>query len=181
MRNTVLSALALAAALLSPILLSPTAHGGEARAATVGPSGLPLPRFVSLKASQANLRIGPGTTYPVEWTYVKRGLPLEIIQEYDNWRRVRDADGTEGWVSQALLSGRRTAMVAPWDAGQGTLLDLRADASDAAPAIARVEPGAMGEVIACSGQWCRVDFSGTKGWMEQSRLWGVYPGEKVED
>ena len=106
MRNTVLSALALAAALLSPILLSPTAHGGEARAATVGPSGLPLPRFVSLKASQANLRIGPGTTYPVEWTYVKRGLPLEIIQEYDNWRRVRDADGTEGWVSQALLSGR---------------------------------------------------------------------------
>ena len=112
---------------------------------------------------------------------MKRGLPLEIIQEYDTWRRVRDADGTEGWVSQGLLSGRRTVVAAPWDAGTGALLDLMAKPGEDASRLARVEPGAMGDVIACGGQWCHVNFSGTKGWMEQARLWGVYPGEKVED
>ncbi|MFP1630166.1 SH3 domain-containing protein [Zhengella sp. ZM62] len=181
MRHLVLSGLAIAAVLATPFMIAAPAAAGEAQAAVLGPSGLPLPRFVSLKASQANLRIGPGTTYPVDWTYVKRGLPLEIIQEYDTWRRVRDADGTEGWVSQGLLSGRRTVVAAPWDAGTGALLDLMAKPGEGAGRLAQVEPGAMGDVIACGGQWCHVNFSGTKGWMEQARLWGVYPGEKVED
>jgi SH3-like domain-containing protein len=89
----------------------------------VGPSGLPLPRFVSLRANRVNLRVGPGTNYAVEWMYLKSGLPMEIIQEYDNWRRVRDADGAEGWINQSLLSGNRTAVVAPWHKGQGRRAD----------------------------------------------------------
>jgi SH3-like domain-containing protein len=84
-----------------------------------GKSGLPLPRFVSLKSGRVNSRIGPGVTYAVDWMYLKAGLPMEIIQEYDNWRRVRDSDGAEGWINQSLLSGKRTAIAAPWQRGKG--------------------------------------------------------------
>ena len=90
----------------------------QAQAAAKGPSGLPLPRFVSLKAKRVNLRVGPGQNYAVAWLYTKAGVPMEVIQEYDNWRRVRDAEGTEGWVYQSLLSGERTAVTAPWKMGE---------------------------------------------------------------
>ena len=86
---------------------------GAASAQPVGPSGLPLPRFVSLKSGRVNLRIGPGLNYSVDWMYMKPGLPMEIVQEYDNWRRVRDSEGSEGWINQSLLSGRRTALAEP--------------------------------------------------------------------
>ena len=89
------------------------------RTSRVGPSGLPLPRFVSLKSGRVNSRIGPGVNYSVDWMYMKPGLPMEIIQEYDTWRRVRDADGAEGWINQSLLSGRRTGIAAPWQTRQG--------------------------------------------------------------
>lgn len=79
-----------------------------------GPSGLPLPRFVSLKSAKVNSRTGPGVNYAIEWLYLKAGLPVEILQEYDNWRRIRDSEGSEGWINQTLLSGKRTAIVAPW-------------------------------------------------------------------
>ena len=146
-----------------------------------GASGLPLPRFVSIKANRVNLRIGPGRNYAVSWLYVKPGLPVEIIQEYDNWRRIRDSEGTEGWVYQSLLSGKRTAVAAPWETGDQAMLALRDEPEAASHRIASIEPGAQGEVISCTGDWCRVNFSGHKGWMEQAQLWGVYPGEKIED
>src|ERR1700751_5997914 len=94
--------------------LSQTASAQIAR----GPSGLPLPRFVTLKSKRVNLRVGPSNDYAVAWLYLKAGLPVEIIQEYDNWRQIRDSDGTEGWVSQALLSGNRAAIAAPWMRGK---------------------------------------------------------------
>ena len=87
--------------------------------ATKGPTGLPLPRFVSLKSRKVNLRVGPGQDYATSWLYLKPGLPVEIIQEYDNWRRIRDADGTEGWVFHSLLSGERSAIAAPWMLNKG--------------------------------------------------------------
>lgn len=157
------------------------ALAGEAQAAVVGPSGLPLPRFVSLKAGKVNMRVGPGRDYSVDWTYTRPGLPIEIVQEYDNWRRIRDAEGTEGWVYQSLLSGKRTAVAAPWETGDQAMLALRDEPEAASHRIASIEPGAQGEVISCTGDWCRVNFSGHKGWMEQAQLWGVYPGEKIED
>ena len=84
----------------------------------VGASGLPLPRFVSLKSGRVNARIGPGINYAVSWLYSRPGLPMEIIQEYDNWRKVRDLDGAEGWINQSLLTGKRTAIAAPWQRGK---------------------------------------------------------------
>jgi SH3-like domain-containing protein len=96
-------------------LIMASAVGDLAQAqAAKGASGLPLPRFVTLKSKRVNLRVGPSNDYAVAWLYLKAGLPVEIIQEYDNWRQVRDADGTEGWVSEALLSGNRAAIAAPW-------------------------------------------------------------------
>ncbi len=146
-----------------------------------GPSGLPLPRFVSLKANRVNLRVGPGLNYAVEWLYLKPGLPMEVVQEYDNWRRVRDSDGAEGWINQSLLSGRRMAIAAPWQKGKDVEIMLRAEPDSNARALARLEPGAMGTISACNGQWCEIAFGGHRGWVSQSQIWGAYPGETYKD
>jgi SH3-like domain-containing protein len=154
---------------------------GPAKASETGPSGLPLPRFVSLKAEKVNLRIGPGRDYPVSWQYVKSGLPVEIIQEYDNWRRIRDAEGTEGWVYQSLLSGKRTAVAAPWQREAGTRIALRKRASDQAGMAAELEPGVLTHLEACDGAWCRVETGRIKGYVSQAEIWGAYPGENFDD
>jgi SH3-like domain-containing protein len=144
-----------------------------------GPSGLPLPRFVSIKADRVNMRIGPGTDYAVDWLYQKKGLPLEIVQEYDNWRRVRDSEGAEGWIYQSLLSGKRTAITAPWNKGKSQLMDLQNSPTEKASTVAQVQPGAVGTISSCNGQWCEISFGQAEGWMKQTLLWGVYPGEHI--
>lgn len=146
--------------------------------AHLGPSGLPIPRFVSLKPTRVNTRVGPSRDYAISWLYTKSGLPVEIIQEYDNWRRIRDADGTEGWVYQSLLAGKRTAIIAPWEQNKtGVLIDLYASASDTARVLARVEPGVISSIRECTGQWCQLDIKGTRGWIRQAQIWGAYPDE----
>ncbi len=125
-------------------LMLAAGHGLPAAAqAAKGPSGLPLPRFVTLKSKRVNLRIGPSADYAVSWLYTKAGLPVEIIQEYDNWRRVRDADGTEGWVNQSLLSGQRAAVAAPWMRGKGkaVYVNMRRDPQPSSSVMAKLEPG----------------------------------------
>lgn len=144
-------------------------------------SGLPLPRFVSLKSARVNSRIGPGSTYAVDWLYLKAGLPMEIIQEYDNWRKVRDSDGTEGWINQTLLSGRRTAIAAPWQRGKKVELSLLSEPRTNASAVAILEPGVIGQIKTCDGDWCEMTFDGYTGWMQQALVWGAYPGESVEE
>ncbi|MEZ5810475.1 MAG: SH3 domain-containing protein [Rhizobiaceae bacterium] len=146
-----------------------------------GQSGLPLPRFVSLKSGRVNLRIGPGRDYAVDWLYLKPGLPLEIIQEYDNWRRVRDSEGTEGWIYQSLLSGRRTGMAAPWNKGKDANIPLQTEPEKDARVVAVIEPGAIGRIHLCNGEWCEMTFAGHKGWIRQALVWGAYPGETYED
>ncbi len=152
--------------------------GADAR---LGPSGLPLPRFVSLKSGRVNSRVGPGVNYSVDWMYLKAGLPMEIIQEFDNWRRVRDADGAEGWVNQSLLSGRRTAIAAPWQKGKDATVSLLASPDATARVVAVVEPGAIGNIRSCDGSWCEMAFGSYRGWINQAQLWGAYPGELVKD
>jgi SH3-like domain-containing protein len=146
-----------------------------------GPSGLPLPRYVSLKASRANLRVGPGTEYTVSWLYTRPGLPMEIIQEYDHWRHVRDAQGTEGWVYQSLLSGERTAEAAPWLEGRvsqtPTYVLMHKGPRKNSAVIAKLEPGVILRLSECNGEWCHAGVNGTDGWVEQADLWGAYPGE----
>lgn len=152
-----------------------------ANAETVGKSGLPLPRFVSLKARKVNMRVGPGTEYKVEWRYTRSGLPLEILQEYDNWRKVRDADGDEGWISKALLSGKRTAVVTPWNKGENDgLVALYKEPRENGAIVARMEPGVVVQVEECETGWCEVIAGDSKGYAIQTGLWGVYPDERVE-
>lgn len=160
---------------------APHFHAANAKppaGTTLGASGLPVPRFVSLKPSRANVRIGPGREYAVSWLFLRSGLPVEIIQEYDNWRRIRDADGTEGWIYQSLLSGKRTASAAPWlKNDEGGMINMWRSPNEEAAIAAKIEPGAIGDVEECNGQWCRIVMRGAKGWVKQSQLWGVYPGE----
>ncbi|GEO85349.1 MULTISPECIES: SH3 domain-containing protein [Alphaproteobacteria] len=170
----------LRASLIASIALGFSPMGGpiaEAQAVSKGSSGLPLPRFVSLKAKRVNLRIGPSTDYAVSWLYLKSGLPVEIIQEYENWRRIRDADGTDGWVSQTLLSGERTAIAAPWMRGNNVYVNLRADSQSTAQVVAKLEPGVVIRLDECTGNWCRAEVSGVTGWVAQGEIWGAYPGE----
>lgn len=175
--------LATCAALLGAILISPqaSAQSAAAQSVTLGPSGLPLPRFVSLKSARVNSRVGPGVNYSVDWMYTKAGLPMEIVQEYDTWRRVRDADGSEGWINQSLLSGKRTAIIAPWQRGKKTQIDLLDDKDKNATVVAVVEPGVIGKIKSCDGQWCEMTLGGHTGWLSQSLVWGAYPGELVKD
>lgn len=151
-----------------------------------GPSGLPLPRFVSLKAARVNMRVGPGKQYAVSWRYMKAGLPLEILQEYDNWRRVRDSEGTIGWVHGSLLSGTRTAITAPWGQGDtnAETLKLHADPKAKSSVVALLKPGVMGEIAKCDGAWCEMVVKNgdrtLSGFASQAELWGAYPDETFE-
>ena len=144
----------------------------------VGPSGLPVPRFVTLKPSRVNVRVGPGQDYDIAWVFVQPGLPVEIIQEYDNWRRIRDSDGTVGWVFQSLLSGSRQAVVAPWDIG--TPIPITTDPDDESRVTAFLEPGVLAAVDRCRSGWCRLSDERFTGWIRQDRLWGVYPHEDID-
>jgi SH3-like domain-containing protein len=155
--------------------------GSTGPATTTGPSGLPLPRFVSLKSAKVNSRVGPGANYSIDWLYLKQGLPMEIIQEYDNWRKVRDADGAEGWINQSLLSGKRTAIAAPWQRGKDAKITLHAQPEETAGPTAYLQPGVVGTIKMCNGNWCEMTFDGHTGWINQSQLWGAYPGEAIKD
>ncbi|MEL6089271.1 SH3 domain-containing protein [Bartonella schoenbuchensis] len=146
-----------------------------------GPSGLPLPRFASIKPARVNVRVGPGSNYPIIYTYQKQGLPIEIIQEYDQWRKIRDAEGDEGWVYQSLLSGKRTAITIPWQKDKTKRLMVRQTPTDNAKLLAEVEPNIIGNIRQCDGHWCELDIRNIRGWFHQTQLWGIYPGEKIKN
>lgn len=169
-RRSLLRSLA-AAALLAAVALPPPIAVAQG-------TGLPLPRFVSLKASRVNVRIGPSNGHAVKWIFVRAGLPVEIVQEFENWRRIRDSAGAEGWVYHALLSGRRTVLVAPWDGSQPVTVHARA--TEDAGSVAVLAPNVVAGVRSCDGTWCRIEGKGFDGWAQQDKLWGVYPGETVD-
>lgn len=144
----------------------------------LGKSGMPIPRFVSLKAGRVNVRVGPGEDYKVAWVFTKPALPVEVIQEFDTWRRIRDSDGQVGWVFHSLLSGKRTAVVTPW--AKGDPLAIRRKGSADAAVAAYLQPGVMASIDRCRGGWCDLSGTGFSGWIEQSQLWGVYPDEELD-
>jgi SH3-like domain-containing protein len=141
-------------------------------------TGLPVPRFVSLRHDKTNVRGGPAQSHEIKWTFARSGLPVEITAEYENWRRVRDSDGAEGWVHQALLSGRRTALIAPHS--KERTLPLHEAPNAASAVLARLQPGVLASVKSCGGGWCRISGASFDGYFLQSELWGVYPNETVE-
>lgn len=135
-------------------------------------SGLPLPRFVSLAAEKVNARTGPGSRYPIAWQYQRRGLPVEVVAEYEYWRRIRDHDGTETWVHKNLTSGKRYAVVE----GGVRALFRKPDADT--DVLLTAETGVQARIRKCpDAMWCQVEIAGTRGWMPRSWLWGLYPGE----
>jgi SH3-like domain-containing protein len=166
---------------LASVAIAQATEGQSASKGSV--SGLPIPRFVSLKSDEVNLRAGPGKDYPTQWVFRRAGLPVEVLQEFESWRQVRDADGVMGWVNQALLSGRRTAQVLPWEVKAGTpppKLELKEDDSERATATALVEAGVIANLQSCDSRWCYVTVETFRGYIEQSKLWGIYPGEIIK-
>jgi len=152
------------------LLLAPA----PAALAQTAREGLPIPRFVTLRSEEVNLRTGPGVRYPVEWVFVRRQMPVEILQEFENWRRIRDNDGTEGWVHQSMLTGRRAAVVT------GEMRNLRRRPEADAPIVARVEPGVIGALLECKDAWCRIETGGFRGWLARDQIWGAYPNETLK-
>jgi SH3-like domain-containing protein len=160
---------------------SPAPGPSRAAAPEVAGTGLPLPRFASLKSDRVNLRAGPSLDHPAPWVFRRAGLPVEIIKEFDSWRQVRDAEGVEGWVIQSLLSGRRTALVLPWELKGDAAppqVALRVSDSEKARPVAIVEAGVIASVHSCDSRWCSVSVDNVRGYIEQEKLWGVYKGEK---
>jgi SH3-like domain-containing protein len=137
-------------------------------------TNLPLPRYVSLKANEANARRGPDTTHRIDWVYKRRDLPLRVTAEFEHWRRVEDMEGQGGWMHYALLSGVRTALVAH------DMTQLRARPQEGARELALLELGVIGTLRHCDPDWCEVDFDGMSGWVPKSALWGVAPDEVID-
>jgi len=160
------------------LVVSAGLTAAAAQTPTGSVSGLPVPRFVSLKPDRVNVRGGPTRDHEVTFVYTRSGLPVEITAESDNWRRIRDWEGSEGWVYHSLLSGRRTAVATPKDKNQ--LVPLYDSGDSNAAVIARLQAGVLASVKRCTGNWCRLVGPGFDGWVVQEQLWGVYPNEKVE-
>ncbi len=160
--------------LCAAVLLSGGIAHAQSKQALEGQSGLKVPRFVSLSASEANLRTGPGENYPVAWVYRRKGLPVEVIAEYNIWRQIRDPDGVKGWVNKNLLSGARTGLVVNTIRTAYTRADLQS------PPAFRVEPGAIVTIEMCEEDWCRVESGKYSGFLMRNQIWGTYRNEEID-
>ena len=135
-------------------------------------TGLPLPRYVSVRADEVNVRTGPGVRYPIDWVFVRENMPVEVVAEFETWRQIRDWQGVTGWVHRSMLSGKRTVMVTP------DMITVRRDADANSPPVARAEQGVVGGLDTCRDGWCRVTVGGVVGWAPRNALWGATPGEE---
>lgn len=158
---------------------SPAPVQQESQAAPVAQksssSGLPIPRFVSLASGKVFVRTGPALRYPIKWVYQREHMPVEIIQEFDTWRKIRDMDGDDGWIHQSLLSGDRYAIVK----GEVNVALQRAPAKEARP-LAQLEPDVIARINECKWAWCQLTSEGYTGWAERKFLWGIYDSEDFD-
>lgn len=138
-------------------------------------SGLPVPRFVSLKSDETNVRTGPGTRYPIAWVYRRSGMPVEVIEEYDLWRKIRDVEGTTGWVHKGMLEGQRNVVI---KGGEARI--VKSEPGEDARSVLKAAPMVTARLVECEPEWCRIQLSGRKGWIEKKYLWGVYANEVFE-
>jgi SH3-like domain-containing protein len=149
-------------------------HGGEGADCPSGdkaktPSGYCIPRYLSLKRGEVYGRKGPGKDYPQVFIYHARGLPVQVVDETSDWRRICDPDGGVAWVASAMVDGRRTVM-APKAA-----VALRDQPADGAQAKAYLQARAIAALGRCKGDWCEVTADGARGWVRQSEVWGLAP------
>jgi SH3-like domain-containing protein len=137
-------------------------------------AALKVPRFVSLHSDKVNLRSGPGRQYPIEWVLTKRDMPVEITAQFEHWRRIRQWDGTVGWVQEHMVAGKRFVVM-----GKGGIHPLHRQPDAGSAVVARAEPGVVARLAECRGAWCRVEADDVAGWLRRSDLWGVYPDETL--
>ena len=175
----VIGILALSGAVYAQTTVVDPAGGAETSSAKRDTSkgavtNLPLPRFVTLKSGDGNARRGPGLTHRIDWVFVKSGMPLLLTAEYENWRRVEDAEGFGGWVHYSLLSGTRSVLISQ------VMAEFRYRADPTSEVMFQAERGVLGRLLECSIEWCRVSTNGEKGWIQKTALWGVNPDEILE-
>lgn len=158
--------------LAGPVCAQQVTQAAAVEGPSVGPeTHLPLPRFVSLKASESNVRRGPSLSHRIDWVFQRKSMPLQVVAEYGHWRRVIDREGQGGWVHYTMLSGVRTVIV------DQDMLALRAKPQPDATERAVLETGVIARLGACDAGWCELTAGGYRGWAPQDVLWGVAPGE----
>ncbi|MFK7939830.1 MAG: SH3 domain-containing protein [Roseovarius sp.] len=166
MKTWIVSALALCLLGVMPEALTAQDRGSV--------TNLPLPRFVSMKASEGNVRRGPSLTHQIDWVFKRKDVPLVITAEHGHWRRVQDRDGAGGWVHYSLLSGTRTAIV------EKDMLELLSKPDQKSMAVARLELGVIARIEECRDAWCRMNADGYKGWAPKTALWGIGEDEIID-
>src|SRR5215813_1827058 len=152
----------LRAACVVLMLLAGPAQAADTKATTQRKgSGLPIPRFATLKSDEVNVRTGPGSRYPIDWVFTRKGMPVEIVAEYENFRKIRDWQGASGWVYQGLLTGKRSLII------PSKVANLYKTPAASAEVVAKLEPEVMGEIRSSQGDWCRVKVSSVSGWLQR--------------
>lgn len=151
------------------ILMAGTAAAEELHRGPI--TNLPIPRYVSMKANEGNVRRGPSLSHRIDWVFTRRDMPLRITAEHGHWRRVQDRDGQGGWVHYALLSGSRTVLV------ERDMLTLHARPDSQSATVAALEIGVIARLGKCAPEWCRLSAGGFRGWAQKSDLWGVKADE----
>lgn len=141
----------------------------------LNPSGLPIPRYVSLKSDEVNMRVGPGKRYPITWIYRRASMPVQITEEFAHWRRIKDFEDSSGWVHKGLLDGKRTALI--MDKQQ----NLYANPDATSPTVMRADPLVVGKLHQCIPDWCLMNIEGHKGWIRKVDIWGVAREEVFEE
>jgi SH3-like domain-containing protein len=167
--KSLISAFLVLAGLLAAVPAASAQDGGPRS------TGQPLPRFVSLSASIVNMRTGPGEQHPVMWVYRRNGLPVKVVGEFYQWRKVVDHEGAIGWIKSNLLSNRRKLLIV----GSG-MVDIKRNAAREARIVARAEPGVVGELETCDTAWCLIDLGRAEGWIPRAQVWGLLEGEKID-
>lgn len=157
------------AVILAALLLAVAAGASGAVRSAAGKTE----RYASLRANEVNVRAGPGVRYPVKWKFVQRHMPVQVIAEFDTWRKIRDWEGAEGWVHRAMLSAKRSLIIV----GRGRTMRRHAD--ERAPAVARLAPGMVAVVLKCPNEWCKIEAQGYEGWIRRAGVWGLKPNERV--
>ncbi|MDG1997188.1 MAG: SH3 domain-containing protein [Emcibacteraceae bacterium] len=160
--------------LLFMLVIPFSSHAQEAEKGTMGASGHPLPRFMSLVNDKTNMRTGPGIEYPIDWIYLKEDYPLKVTAEYGNWRKIVDVDGSTGWILRSLLSLKRYGLIT------GGTQDLYKSPQNRRQITVSAEQDVIGTIRKCADNWCEMELGGFSGWINNENIWGALNQESFD-
>lgn len=156
------------------LIIPMSLYGQEGNNTTMGASGYPLPRFMSLVNDKTNMRTGPGLEYPIDWIYLKEDYPLKVIAEYGNWRKIVDVDGSTGWILRSLLSLKRYGLII-----SGTQNFYKSPENRRQITVA-AEQDVIGTINKCTNNWCEMEVGGFTGWINNENIWGALNQESFD-